>query len=124
MTPRFVRILMALSVSALASPLVPHDSTLAAQTATAKLQGHVRDSAGVALNGAHVILLGTQHQALTDSLGFFVIEAIPPGTYNVEAHANGKATSRVDALVFTSGQTVTRTFRMLSAKSTAPSRRR
>ena len=125
MTPRLVRILFALSASALVSPMVADGDSLVAQApTTAKLQGYVRDSAGVALVQAHVIFLGTQHQALTDSTGFYIINSVPPGRYDVEAHANGKAASRVSGLQVRAGETLTQDFKMLSARPAPPARRR
>jgi hypothetical protein len=113
-----------LVVLSLVTPVISGVPTLAAQSATAKMQGHVRDSAGVALVGAHVILLGTNHQALTDSTGAYTIEAIPPGSYNVESHANGRTTVRVNALTFAANQVVKQDFTMLLTRSTAPPPRR
>ena len=125
MSPRMVRILVALSLSALASPMAADGATLMAQApTTAKLQGYVRDSAGVRLVSAHVIFLGTQHQALTDSTGFYIINSVPPGRYDVEAHANGKEASRASGVEVRAGETLTRDFKMVSARPAPPARRR
>ena len=50
----------------------------------AALRGSVFDSTrGVPLRGATVFLSGTQHSATTDSVGVFLLDSLPPGSYAV-----------------------------------------
>jgi Ca-activated chloride channel family protein len=112
MTPRLVRILVALSATALVSPLATGGPPLGAQSPTAKLQGHVRDSLGRALPAAHVIVIGTAYQANADSSGYYFINSIPSGRYEVEAHANGHKTTRMTGVRMRAGFTRTLDFAM------------
>jgi len=78
--PRFVRILLRLS---LAASLLA--AMLSAQTDTATLFGLVRDSSGGSIVGSKVKLqnraTGAVREKSTDAKGLFLFEVLPPGEY-------------------------------------------
>jgi hypothetical protein len=81
------------------------------QVGTATISGTVTDSSGAVIEGATVILENTQQQftreALTDSRGEYLIQAIPPGNYRLLVRAKGfSEESRTDILL-SSGQAST-----------------
>ena len=53
------------------------------QSPTGELRGNIYDETGLPLIGANVILDNTQKGAVSNSDGLFVINEIPPGTYNL-----------------------------------------
>ncbi len=67
--------------------------TLVAQTDTARLTGTVTDATGAVLPGASITVanLGTQRVVIVNSEadGNFVVAALPPGAYQVEAKQTG-----------------------------------
>ena len=82
----------ALAVSATAAPLFAQQKTppappapaTTAKTGTATIAGIVLDSLnGRFLSGAEVIVEGAKKSLVTDSLGKFRIDSLPPGTYQV-----------------------------------------
>lgn len=121
MTPRLVRILVALSATALVSPLALGGPPLGAQSPMAKLQGHVRDSLGRALPAAHVIVVGSSYEALADSTGYYFINSIPSGRYEVEAHATGHKGTRMTGVRLRAGYTLTLDFALAMSTSSGTS---
>jgi Carboxypeptidase regulatory-like domain len=79
----------ALSVSTTGAPLfaqqkAPPAPTSTANPGTATIAGIVLDSLnGRFLSGAEVIIQGAKKSLVTDSLGKFRIDSLPPGTYQV-----------------------------------------
>ncbi|HYI93777.1 MAG TPA: TonB-dependent receptor, partial [Bryobacteraceae bacterium] len=68
-------------------------SPIRAQTATANINGYVRDSTGAIVPNAGVTARMTEQQlvrtAETNSEGFYQLLALPPGTYDVTVEAKG-----------------------------------
>jgi hypothetical protein len=85
---------------------------LYAQQTTGKVEGTVSDQAGVALANAQVLIVGTSFGAVTNDKGYYFINNVPVGTYNVRAQLIGFAPFELrDVRVF-SGQTITENFKM------------
>ncbi len=88
---RFVRTLQIVAVLALVAPdapLLAQQKTTqpvpAAKTGNAEIVGMVIDSLnGGYLSGADVVIEGAKATRVTDSLGKFRIDSLPPGTYRV-----------------------------------------
>jgi hypothetical protein len=84
--------------------------------AMASLQGRVVDASGSALARATITVInlptGFRTTVLTDSEGRFYVAAIPAGSYEVTAAADGFRSSVLDGLVFEVGRTVVRDFRL------------
>ncbi|HEY4953808.1 MAG TPA: carboxypeptidase regulatory-like domain-containing protein, partial [Gemmatimonadaceae bacterium] len=84
-----VLLVAALAVSAGGAPLFAQQKTTpvpasAAKAGTAAITGVVVDSLnGRYLRGADVIIEGAKTSLVTDSLGKFRIDSLPPGTYQV-----------------------------------------
>jgi uncharacterized protein (DUF2141 family) len=87
-----IRTLKLLAVLALVAPcaVVAQEQTAAgpttapAKTGTAQISGVVLDSLHMRyLGGADVLIEGAKESLVTDSLGRFKIEGLPPGTYQV-----------------------------------------
>jgi len=64
-----------------------------AQSDTARLQGTVTDPQGGAVNGATVVVrstdTGRESQVTTNELGYYSVQALPPGNYHVEVSQKG-----------------------------------
>src|SRR5215216_2708402 len=64
-----------------------------AQTATANINGYVRDTTGAIVPNAAVTAKMTEQQfvrtAETNSEGFYQLLALPPGTYDVTVESKG-----------------------------------
>jgi len=64
-----------------------------AQSDTARLQGTVTDAQGAAIAGATVTVTNTgtgrQSSATTNELGYYSVQALPPGNYRVEITQKG-----------------------------------
>ena len=78
----------------------------AAQTETGRITGMVTDESGAILPGATVTATsasGTVHTAVTDSTGHFVLENLPPGSYEVAVELAG-FTRQVTKVTVTAGQ--------------------
>ena len=84
-----LQIMAALAVSASAVPLAaqqktPTPAVAAVTTGKAEIVGMVIDSLhGRYLSGADVVIEGAKATVVTDSLGRFRIDGLPPGTYQV-----------------------------------------
>lgn len=63
------------------------------QSYTASVRGAVTDASGAAVPGAKVVVTesdrGVQHTTVTDSLGRYVVTALPPGNYTLSVEASG-----------------------------------
>jgi hypothetical protein len=90
----FARTLATIFAFALMALSLP---TLVAQTDTARLTGTVTDATGAVLPGASITVtnLGTQRAVIVNSEadGNFVVTALPPGAYQVEAKQTGFKTA-------------------------------
>ncbi len=73
--------------------LFPALSPIQAQTATANINGYVRDTTGAIVPNAAVTAKMTEQQfvrtAETNSEGFYQLLALPPGTYDITVEAKG-----------------------------------
>ena len=65
--------------------------SLLGQGATGKIEGRVRDQAGAPIANAQVFIVGTAFNALTNPQGYYFINNVPAGTYNVIAWNEGTA---------------------------------
>jgi iron complex outermembrane receptor protein len=78
----------------------------AAAQATATIRGTVTDPAtGAPVPGATVLVLGTDFGALSEADGTYVIEGVPPGTYQVQVQLYDQPAQTV-ALEVVAGQTL------------------
>lgn len=90
-------------------------SPLAAQLQTGKLEGTVTDQAGAPLANARVLLAGTSFGAVANDRGYYFINNVPVGTYNVRAQLIGYAPTEVRGVRVQGEQTVTADVRMPSS---------
>ena len=68
------------------------------------LLGFVKEnSTGIPIENAHVTIVGTALEAYTNQIGKFVIEEVPPGTYNVDVSAEGYYPNAANNVVIESG---------------------
>lgn len=92
----------------LALPLVA--IRLHAQAATGKIEGQLRDSAGLPLPDAQVYVLNTAYSALSDSRGHYFINNVLPGVVSIRAALIGFRPVEVRDLRVLAGQTITQDF--------------
>jgi len=81
--------------------------SLLAQGSTGKIEGRVRDQAGAPIANAQVFIVGTAFNALTNPQGYYFINNVPAGTYNVRAAFIGYKSTQVDGVKVLAGQTLT-----------------
>jgi carboxypeptidase family protein/TonB-dependent receptor-like protein len=81
--------------------------SLLAQGSTGKLEGRVRDQAGAPIANAQVFIVGTAFNALTNPQGYYFINNVPAGTYNVRAAFIGYKSTQVEGVKILAGQTIT-----------------
>ncbi|HEV2084754.1 MAG TPA: carboxypeptidase regulatory-like domain-containing protein [Gemmatimonadales bacterium] len=81
--------------------------SLLAQGSTGKIEGRVRDQAGAPIANAQVFIVGTAFNALTNPQGYYFINNVPAGTYNVRAAFIGYKSTQVDGVKVLAGQTIT-----------------
>jgi hypothetical protein len=74
----------------------------------ASVQGTVSDKSGALVSGANVTITdqatGVSHSAVTDASGFYRINDLPPGNYNVEAEAKSFKKSSTSSVVVSAEQ--------------------
>jgi hypothetical protein len=87
---------------------------LHAQAATGKIEGQLRDSAGLPLRDAQIYILGTAYSALSDSRGHYFINNVPPGAVSIRAALIGYRPVEVRGLRVLAGQTITQDFALES----------
>ncbi|MGH7675669.1 MAG: carboxypeptidase regulatory-like domain-containing protein, partial [Gemmatimonadales bacterium] len=109
----FGRLLALGVVAAVALTVVA--SPLAAQLQTGKIEGTVTDQAGAPLANAQVLLVGTSFGAVANDRGYYFINNVPVGTYNVRAQIIGYAPAEVRGVRVQGEQTVTADIRMQSS---------
>lgn len=100
--------LVALSLGLLLTP-----AALPGQGQDGRVVGTVQSEAGGPINGATVILQGTEFGAFTDGNGQYTLTA-PPGDYTIAVHAVGYSDAEKPVTV-TAGQTVTVDFALEAA---------
>ena len=106
MIPRLVRILVALSATALVSACSQGVQQRSAQLNTGGvLQGFVRDSSGTPLRYARVRLVASDLASTADSTGCYRIEGIPPGTHAVRAAFVGYRPQEIQNVKISAGKT-------------------
>jgi hypothetical protein len=98
---RWNRIVLAALVAAAFGTAV---ATLSAQAGTGSLEGMVRDSAGVRIATARVVVVGTARSMATDSSGRYSLAGIPAGYYRVQARYVGTRPIQVDSIRILPGQ--------------------
>ncbi len=76
------------------------------QTAGATIQGTVTVGEGRTIHNADVIVLRTSFRAETDETGKYKLAGLPPGSYDIVAHAHGLSDAR-SRLEFKAGSSVT-----------------
>jgi Carboxypeptidase regulatory-like domain/TonB-dependent Receptor Plug Domain len=81
-------------------------STLAAQAATGKIEGRIRDQAGQPIANAQVIIVGTAYGALTNSQGYYFINNVPAGTVSLRGSFIGYKSVELQDLRVLGGQTI------------------
>ena len=81
--------------------------SLLAQGSTGKIEGRVRDQAGAPIANAQVFIVGTAFNALTNPQGYYFINNVPAGTYNIRAAFIGYKSTQVDGVKVLAGQTIT-----------------
>ncbi len=105
-----LRCLFLLSVSALAS------APLAAQTATARLEGVVQDQSGAVVAGARVSAVNTATRARANATstgeGFFLFPALQPGVYSLTVEASGFRTAVVNQIELNVAATVSESVKL------------
>ena len=84
----------------------------AGQFDTGKIEGKVRDQAGVPIPNAQVTIVGTAFGALTNWQGYYLFNNVPVGTVSVRAAFVGYKSKEVQGIRILSGQTVTQDIRL------------
>ena len=81
-----------------------------AQTSKGFITGNVADQNGAAVPNANITITntatGTKRQTVSQENGSYRLDAIDPGTYNLEISANGFANNKNDNIVVAATQTV------------------
>ena len=111
---RPIRAMTTIGMKALAG-VIFLPTLLHAQSATGKLEGRVTDAAGGRLEQAQVHLVGTAFGAVADARGYYFINNIPAGTYDVRAAFIGYRPVEVRALRILADQTITQNFTLQRA---------
>jgi hypothetical protein len=94
----------------LAAGLVLLASPLYAQSGTGKLEGHVIGAGGTRLADAQVYVVGTAYGTVTDPRGYYFLNNIPAGTYEVRAALIAYRPVEVRRLRVLADQTITQDF--------------
>jgi hypothetical protein len=102
--------LMAAATQVLATGIFLLAASLHAQSGTGKLEGRVTDPSGTPLAEAQVYLPGTAFGALTNQGGYYFVNNVPAGSYDVRAAYIGYHPVEVRALRILADQTITQDF--------------
>jgi hypothetical protein len=78
--------------------------------ATGKVEGRVNDEAGAPIANASVTIVGTAFTALTNPQGYYFINNVPAGTYEMRAAFIGYRAYRASGVRVLAGQTLTQNF--------------
>ncbi|MBI4420095.1 MAG: TonB-dependent receptor, partial [Gemmatimonadetes bacterium] len=93
-----------------------HSATdLWAQGTAGKIEGTVLDQAGQPVNGAQVLVLGTSYGTVTDTKGYYFINNVPAGVYDLRAQFIGLQPAEVRTVRVLGGQTMTVRFSLTAA---------
>ncbi|MBI4503180.1 MAG: TonB-dependent receptor [Gemmatimonadetes bacterium] len=88
---------------------------LLAQGTSGKMEGTVTDPAGQPVNGAQIMVMGTSFGTVTDAKGYYFINNVPVGTYNVRAQYIGMQPAEIQNVRVLAGQTMTVKFSLSTA---------
>ena len=66
------------------------------QSQTGKVEGHVFEPTGEPVSNLHVMLTNAKFADVTDEHGYFIIENIPPGIYNIKFNHIGFKTRIIE----------------------------
>ncbi len=88
---------------------------LSAQQTAGKIEGTVSDPTGQPVAGAQVFILGTSFAAVTNESGYYFINNVPSGTYNLRAQFIGYQPAEVQGARVFAGQTLTVNFGLSGA---------
>ncbi|MCA9769397.1 MAG: carboxypeptidase regulatory-like domain-containing protein, partial [Gemmatimonadetes bacterium] len=112
MTQSFVRTLArAVRHVALAAVVLGTGATaLAAQGATGKIEGYVRDLGGQPVANAQVRINGTAFSTTANPAGYYFFNSVPAGVYDVRVSYVGYKPKETRGFRVLSGQTVTLDF--------------
>jgi outer membrane receptor for ferrienterochelin and colicin len=95
---------------ALAAVALGFGATALFAQATGKVEGRVNDEAGAPIANASVTIVGTAFTALTNPQGYFFINNVPAGTYEMRAAFIGYRAYRASGVRVLAGQTLTQNF--------------
>ncbi len=90
-------------------------SDLSAQQTAGKIEGTVSDPTGQPVAGAQVFIVGTAFAAVTNESGYYFINNVPSGTYNLRAQFIGYQPAEVQGARVFAGQTLTVNFGLSGA---------
>src|SRR5881394_1474967 len=85
--------------------------------ATGRIIGFVRDSAGVPIRYAQVLVIGTKFVATVDSLGQYVLSTVPAGSYRLRVRALGYRSAERGGVAVRDGATTRMNFVLQLAES-------
>jgi hypothetical protein len=78
--------------------------------ATGKIEGRIRDTAGQPVANARVIVVGSAYSATANAQGYYFINSVPAGSYDMRASFIGYKQVEQQGFRVLSGQTVTLDF--------------
>ena len=90
-------------------------ASLAAQSPTGKIEGHVLDASGNPIAEAQLDLVGTAFHSLTDPRGYYFFNNIPAGPTSIRAQFIGFRPMEVQHLRVLAEHTVTQDFALEAA---------
>lgn len=101
----FTRVARKLALAAVV--LAVGASSLAAQSATGKIEGKVRDQQGAPIANVQVFIVGTAFGAQTNIDGYYFLNLVPAGSVTLQANFIGYKKTQVTDVRVLSGQTIT-----------------
>src|SRR5579872_156931 len=97
-------------------------ATALAQTTTARIEGIVEDQTGAVVPNAKVVVTNAQTQVKSEttsnSSGYFLIPALPNGTYNMTVEASGFRKFTLSAMIVDVGASVNQTVKLEVGQTT------
>lgn len=88
--------------------------------ATGKVEGRVNDAAGAPIANASVTIIGTSFTALTNPQGYYFVNNVPAGTYEMRAAFIGYRALRTSGVRVLAGQTLTQDFSLTATTVELP----